>query len=214
MNAPFRDRAHAGRELAKMLEEFRGAAALVLAIPAGGVPVAAAIAAELGLPLDVAPVSKVLYPWTTESGYGAVAFDGSMWLDESRMSGLGLSPAQVERAVSEARAKVERRLARLRASHRPLALDGRAVIAVDDGIAGGSTMRAAIAALRRAGAASIVVATPTAHKNALDAISKLADAVYCANVRGGASFAVADAYSEWRDLGDDEIEALLQNPVE
>ena len=211
MKAPFRDRGHAGRELAKMLEEFRGAAALVLAIPAGGVPVAAAIAAELGLPLDVAPVSKVLYPWTTESGYGAVAFDGSMWLDESRMSGHGLSPAQVERAVSEARAKVERRLARLRGSRRPLALEGRAVIAVDDGIAGGATMRTAIAALRRAGAATIVVAVPTAHKNALDAISKLADAVYCANVCGGASFAVADAYSEWRDLGDDEIEALLQN---
>ena len=211
MKAPFRDRAHAGRELAKMLEEFRGAAALVLAIPAGGVPVAAAIAAELGLPLDVAPVSKVLYPWTTESGYGAVAFDGSMWLDESRMSGHGLSPAQVERAVSEARAKVERRLARLRGSRPPLALEGRAVIAVDDGIAGGSTMRAAIAALRRAGADSVVVAAPTAHKNALDAISKLADAAYCANVRGGASFAVADAYAQWRDLGDDEIEALLQN---
>src|SRR5438105_2540508 len=211
MNAPFRDRAHAGRELAKMLDEFRGTAALVLAIPAGGVPVAAPIATELGLPLDVAPVSKVLYPWTTESGYGAVAFDGSVWLDESRMSGHGVSAAQAERAVAGARAKVERRLARLRGAQPPLALEGRAVMAVDDGIAGGSTMRAAIAALRRAGAASVVVAVPTAHKNSLDAISKLADAVYCANVRGGVSFAVADAYAAWRDLGDDEIEALLQN---
>jgi putative phosphoribosyl transferase len=211
MNEPFRDRTHAGRELAKMLEEFRGTAALVLAIPAGGVPVAAAIATELGLPLDVAPVSKVLYPWTTETGYGAVAFDGSVWLDESRMSGHGLSPAQVERAVGEARAKVERRLARLRGARSPLALEGRTVIAVDDGIAGGATMRAAIAALRRAGAAGVVVAVPTAHKSALDAVSKLADAAYCANVRSGVSFAVADAYAEWRDLGDDEIEALLQN---
>jgi putative phosphoribosyl transferase len=211
MNAPFRDRAHAGRELAKMLEEFRGTAALVLAIPAGGVPVAAVIATELGLPLDVAPVSKVLYPWTTESGYGAVAFDGSVWLDESRMSGHSVSAAQVERAVGEARAKVERRLARLRAGRAPLALEGRTVIAVDDGIAGGSTMRAAVAALRRAGAASVVVAIPTAHKHALHAVSKLADAGYCANVRGGASYAVADAYAQWRDLGDDEIEALLQN---
>lgn len=211
MKAPFRDRAHAGRTLAKMLEEFRGAAALVVAIPAGGVPVAAALASELGLALDVAPVSKVLYPWTTESGYGAVAFDGSVWLDESRMSGHGVSAAQAERAVAEARAKVERRLARLRDARAPLALDGRTVIAVDDGIAGGATMRAAIAALRRAGAPSVVVAVPTAHQNALDAISKLADAAYCANVRGGVSYAVADAYAEWRDLGDDEIAALLQN---
>ena len=211
MAAPFRDRVHAGRELAKMLEEFRGTPALVLAIPAGGVPVARAIATELGLPLDVAPVSKVLYPWTTESGYGAVAFDGSVWVDESRRAGHGLSPAQVERAVKDARAKVERRLARLRAGRAPLAIEGRTVIVVDDGIAAGSTMRTAIAALRKAGAASVVVAVPTAHKSALDVISKLADSVYCANVRAGVSFAVADAYAEWRDLGDDEIEALLQN---
>jgi putative phosphoribosyl transferase len=210
MKAPFRDRPHAGRALAKMLQEFRGAAAVVLAIPAGGVPVAAAIATELGLPLDVAPVSKVLYPWTTESGFGAVAFDGSVWLDESRMSGHGVSAAQVEHAVREARAKVERRLTRLRGGRAPLALEGRTVIAVDDGIAGGATMRAGIAALRRAGAASVVVAVPTAHNNSLDAVSKLADAAYCANVRGGVSFAVADAYTEWRDLGDDEIEALLR----
>src|SRR5438270_11476467 len=136
MKAPFRDRTHAGRELANMLEELRGTAALVVAIPAGGVPVAAAIATQLGLPLDVAPVSKVLYPWTTESGYGAVAFDGSVWLDESRMSGHGLTPTQVERAIAEARAKVERRLALFCAA--PLGLEGRTVVLVDDGIAGGS----------------------------------------------------------------------------
>lgn len=211
MKAPFRDRTHAGRELAKMLTEFRGTTALVLAIPAGGVPVAAALATELGLPLDVAPVSKVLYPWTTESGYGAVAFDGSVWLDESRMSGHGVSPAHAERAVAEARAKVERRLARLRAGRAPLAFEGRTVIAVDDGIAGGATMRVAIAALRRAGAARVVVAVPTAHKSTLEALSRLAHAAYCPDVRGGASYAVADAYAEWRDLGDDEIAALLEN---
>src|SRR5919197_682616 len=184
MKAPFRDRGHAGRELAKMLEEFRGAAALVLAIPAGGVPVAAAIAAELGLPLDVAPVSKVLYPWTTESGYGAVAFDGTVWLDEERRARYGVTPAQAESAIAAARAKVERRLARLRAGRPPLALEGHTVIVVDDGIAAGSTMRTAIMAVRKAGASSIVIAAPTAHQAALDALAKLADAAYCANVRG------------------------------
>src|SRR5258706_2208534 len=140
MKAPCRDRAEAGRELWKMLDEFQGTAGLVLAIPAGGVPVAAAIATGLGLPLDVAPVSKVLYPWTTESGYGAVAFDGSVWLDESRMSGHGVSSAQVALAVTDARAKVERRVARLRGARAPLALEGRTVIAVDDGIGGRFTM--------------------------------------------------------------------------
>ena len=208
MKVPFRDRSHAGRELATMLDEFRGTAALVLAIPAGGMPVGKAIAEALGLPLAIAPVSKVLYPWTTESGYGAVAFDGSVWLDEARMAGHGLTPAQVERAIAEARAKVERRLVLL--SSAPLGVEGRTVILVDDGIAGGSTMRAAIAALRRQRAASIVIAVPTAHQEALDALAKLADAAYCANVRSGRSFAVADAYAEWRDLSDEEVVALLR----
>src|SRR5947207_13432252 len=128
MKPPFRDRTHAGRELAGMLDDFRGSAALVLAIPAGGVPVGAAIAEALGLPLALAPVSKVLYPWTTESGYGAVAFDGSVWLDEARMAGHGLTPTQVERASAEARAKIERRPARFSAV--PLGLEGRTVMPV------------------------------------------------------------------------------------
>jgi len=194
-----------------MLDQFRGAAALVLAIPAGGLPVAAAIADELGLPLDVLPVSKVLYPWTTESGYGAVAWDGSVWLDEERVAGCGLSEDQVQSAVRQASAKVERRVARLRAGRSALALEGRTVILVDDGIAAGSTMRTAIAALRRRGVSRIVVAVPTAHEVAFATIGKLADEAYCANIRGGTSFAVADAYAEWRDLADDEIAALLQN---
>jgi putative phosphoribosyl transferase len=194
-----------------MLDEFRGTAALMLAIPAGGVPVAASIAQDLGLPLDVLPVSKVLYPWTTESGYGAVAWDGSVWLDTERIQGFGLREDQVQTAVAQARAKVERRVARLRAGRTALALEGRTVIVVDDGIAAGSTMRTAIAALRRQGASRIVVAVPTAHEAAFAATGKLADEAYCANIRGGARFAVADAYAEWRDLGDDEVEALLQN---
>jgi predicted phosphoribosyltransferase len=212
MKPAFRDRTAAGRELARMLEEFRGGAALVVALPAGGVPVAAAIATELGLPLDVAPVSKVLYPWTTEAGYGAVAFDGSVWLDEKALERHGIGQSEVEKAIAEARAKVERRLARLRAGRKPLELEGRSVIVVDDGIAAGSTMRTAIAALRRHGAGNLIVAVPTAHQPSFAAIAKLADAAYCANIRGGgSSFAVAEAYEEWRDLGDDEIEGMLQN---
>jgi predicted phosphoribosyltransferase len=194
-----------------MMAEFRGSTALVVGIPAGGVPVAAALAQELELPLDVAPVSKVLYPWTTESGYGAVAFDGSVWLDDARMEGFGLTPIQTEAAIAQARSKVERRLARLRAGRAPLAPDGRTVIVVDDGIAAGSTMRTAIAALRRQGASTVVVAVPTAHESALGAIAALADAAYCANVRAGARFAVADAYAQWRDVCDDELDALLHN---
>jgi predicted phosphoribosyltransferase len=171
--------------------------------------VAAEIATSLGLTLDVVPVSKVLLPWTTESGYGAVAFDGSVWIDDEARERWGLTREQVDQGIAEARAKVERRMLRLRGARALPGVAGRPVILVDDGIAAGSTMRTAIAALRKLKPAEIAVAVPTAHERALEAIAKLADRVCCANVRGGFSFAVADAYEIWRDLTEDEIAAML-----
>jgi predicted phosphoribosyltransferase len=108
------DRSDAGLKLAEMLERHQGGGVLVLAIPSGGVPVAAEIARALALPLDVAPVSKVLFPWTTESGYGAVAFDGSVWIDDAAVHHCALTREQVERGIAEARSKVEPRVVRLR----------------------------------------------------------------------------------------------------
>src|SRR5687768_4780499 len=102
----FRNREAAGAALAGMLQGYHGTNALILAIPAGGVPVAAEIAARLALPLDIAPVSKVLLPWTTESGYGAVAFDGTVWIDEDAVNRFSLSTAQIKNGIIEARAKV------------------------------------------------------------------------------------------------------------
>ena len=209
MKPAFRDRAAAGRSLARALERFRGSAALALAIPSGGVPVAAEIARALSLPLDVAPVSKVLLPWTTESGYGAVAFDGSVWIDEEAASRYSLSRAQIDKGIAQARAKVERRKERLRGARPAPELSGRPVILVDDGIAAGSTMRTAIAALRKHAPAQIVVAVPTAHDRSIAAIRGLADEVVCPDVRGGASFAVADAYEIWRDVDEEDAAALL-----
>lgn len=209
MKAAFRDRAAAGRELARLLEGFRGSRALVLAIPSGGVPVAAPIAEALSLPLDVAPVSKVLLPWTSESGYGAVAFDGSVWIDEEAARRWNLSQAQIDAGVAQARAKVQRRNQRLRGA-RPLPeLAARRLILVDDGIAAGSTMRTAIAALRKHAPEQIAVAVPTAHAHALAAIGKLADQVICPNARGGLRFAVADAYEIWRDVDEEDAAVLL-----
>jgi putative phosphoribosyl transferase len=206
----FRDRAAAGARLAVMLGTYRGGRAIVLAIPAGGVPVGAAIARELGLSLHAAPVSKVLYPWTTESGFGAVAFDGSVWIDEAAVENSRLTKAQVEKAVADARTKVERRSRKFSSGKVLTDLSGKTVILVDDGIAAGSTMRTAIAALRKLRASRIVVAVPTAPSRSLEAMRKLADDILCADIRGGASFAVADAYEEWRDLRDEEVEAMLQ----
>ncbi len=99
----FRDRAHAGEVLAGMLAEYRGSDALVLGIVAGGVPVAASLARALGLALDVAVVSKVTLPWNTEMGYGAVAYDGTLRLNEDVVTRMGLGPAEVEKGIARAR---------------------------------------------------------------------------------------------------------------
>lgn len=205
----FRDRAHAGEMLAGMLGEFRGGDAIVCAIPAGGVPVGAEIARQLGLPLEVIPVSKILFPWTTESGFGAVAFDGTEWINRNIVRRSGMDEQIVAAQVEEARAKVRRRLQRFRGTRPVPELKGRTLIVVDDGIAAGSTMHAALAALCRQKPRRLIIAVPTAHDTSLIGLAAHADAIYCANIRSGYSFAVAEAYAEWRDVSDDEVAQLL-----
>lgn len=205
----FRDRVEAGALLAGMLEEFRGSHALVLAIPAGGVPVAMEIATHLGLELEVMPVNKILFPWTTESGFGAVACDGSEWLNTESIRRFSLDADTVRAATEEARAKVRRRLVKFRGARSFPDLAGRTTMLVDDGIAAGSTLRAALLALRGMDAKKIIIATPTAHDSALQALSPLVDVIYCANVRSGPSYAVADAYRHWTDVDEDEVVEIL-----
>jgi putative phosphoribosyl transferase len=202
----FHDRAHVGETLAQMLEPaFRGSDAIVLAIPAGGVPVAAGIARRLALPLDLMVVSKILLPWTTESGFGAVAFDGTEWINEADVRRFGLSKEDVRRSTAAAREKVARRVKMLRGDRPMPELAGRQVIVVDDGIAAGSTLRTAIAALRKLEARRVIVAVPTGHDQSVELIAGVADEMYCANIRGGGRFAVADAYESWHDVSEDEV---------
>ena len=205
----FRDRADAGRLLAALLEEYRGSTALVLAVPAGGVPVALPLAAALGLPLEVAVVSKITLPWNTEAGYGAVAFDGTVRLNQALIARVGLSPEEVEEGIAVTRRKVERRVAAFREGRQPPALEGRTAILVDDGLASGFTMAVALEAVRGSGAREVAVAVPTGHLEALQRLAPAADRLFCANVRRGASFAVAEAYLAWTDVAEDEALRLL-----
>jgi predicted phosphoribosyltransferase len=205
----FRDRAHAGEVLAGMLAEYRGSGALVLGIAAGGVPVAAALARTLGLALDVAVVSKVTLPWNTEMGYGAVAFDGTMRLNEDMVARLGLGPVEVEKGIARMREKVRDRVQRFRAG-RPLDVAGRVAIVVDDGLASGFTLLTAVAAVRNGQPSRLIVAVPTGHGESAQRIAGEVDALYCANVRTSPAFAVADAYEQWSDVSEDEALALLR----
>jgi len=207
----FRDRAHAGDVLADMLSAYRGSNALVLGIPAGGAPVAAVIARALALPLDMAVVSKLTLPWNTEAGYGALAFDGTLRLNDALVARVGLSEADVENGKVCALEKVSRRVKQLRGNRPFPDLWHRSAILVDDGLASGFTLMVAIEALRHQQAGEIVVAVPTAHAESAARIAQLVEALYCPNLRGGASFAVADAYQEWSDVTEESVVALIKD---
>ena len=206
----FADRADAGEVLAGMLRALVSRKPLVLAIPAGGVPVAAPVALRLGCPLDVAVVSKITLPWNSEAGYGAVAFDNTVRLNHELATRRALSPEQIETGIRATREKVQRRVKLFR-GERPLpAVADRTVILVDDGLASGFTMLVAVEALRNLGADNLVVAVPTGHDHALALVAPLVDALYCANVRSGWSFAVAEAYRQWSDVDEEQVRRILQ----
>ena len=205
----FRDRASAGKVLAGMLEEFRSSHAMVMGIPAGGIAVAVAIARELHLPLDIAAVSKITLPWNSEAGYGAVAFDGTVMLNEDLLSRLNLSEQEIQTGIKKTEQKVSRRVTMFRGD-RPLPDFKRPILLVDDGLASGFTLRVAIKALRRNGATNLILAIPTAHSESVQMILEEIEAIYCPNLRSGLSFAVADAYEEWSDLDEQEVIRILQ----
>ena len=195
--------------LAGMLEEFRASDALVLGIPAGGIAVAVETAGALNLPLDVAVVSKITLPWNSEAGYGAVAFDGTVMLNEEFLSRLNLSDLEIQTGIKKTAQKVSRRGTMFRGD-RPTPDVKRPILLVDDGLASGFTLRVAIKALRQNGAANIILAVPTAHSESAQLILKEVEAIYCPNLRSGPSFAVADAYEQWSDADEQEVLRLLQ----
>jgi predicted phosphoribosyltransferase len=205
----FRDRAHAGQVLADMLEAYRQQDSVVFGIPAGGVPVGAVIAVQLGLPFDVAVVSKITLPWNSEAGYGAVAFDGTVMLNDKLLSRLGLTEDEVRKGIEQTSTKVEHRVNRLRGQQSFPDLSERPVILVDDGLASGFTMRVAVEALCKAGADHMIVAVPTGHSGSVEGITSEVEAVYCPNIRGGWRFAVADAYEQWSDVNEGEVVKIL-----
>jgi predicted phosphoribosyltransferase len=195
-----------------MLEAYSEGRAIVMAIPAGGVPVAKEMANRLNLPLDLAVVSKITLPWNTEAGYGAVAFDGTVRLNDDLVRRVGLSPEQIEQGIKTTSRKVSRRVEELRGDRDMPDLHTYPVILADDGLASGFTMRVAVEALRNGGASRVIVAVPTAHQRSVERIAAEVEMLYCANIRSGWSFAVADAYERWTDVAMEEVRAMLATP--
>lgn len=205
----FRDRRDAGRRLAERLLDYEGRDAVVLAIPRGGVPVGLEVAKRLGAQLDVIVPRKIPIPWNPEAGMGAITADGTTVLNESMVRSLGLSKEEIEHAADEVRQEVIRRTETYRAGRAEPEIAGKPVILVDDGLASGYTMLAAIEFLRKQSPSSVVVAVPVASQGATRLIGPKVDELVALIVSERLPFAVADFYLEWRDLTDEEVLAYL-----
>ncbi len=211
MSDMFADRAQAGRRLAARLEGRFDATPVVLALPRGGLPVAAEVARTLGAPLDLMLVRKLGAPGQPELAMGALA-DGDppvRVINEDVRRHLGVTEAQIEEVEArEAETLTARRRAYLEDRAR-VPLEGRHVIVVDDGIATGATARAAIRAARAAGAASVTVATPVAPPDTVAALREEADEVIA--VRTPESFmGISQFYLDFHQLDDEEVKATLR----
>jgi putative phosphoribosyl transferase len=205
----FRDRMAAGRALAALLGEYAHRDdTIVLALPRGGVPVAREIAHALQAPLDVLVVRKLGIPWQPEYAAGAIAPGGVLVLNhqaEAEIPGLN---RLLEPVVAQERMELLRREAAYRRGRQALDVTGRTVILVDDGIATGATIEAAVAALRAMHAGSIVIAVPVAPPGAIRRLARHADRIVCPD-QPEDFMAVGQCYDEFPQLTDAEVVRLL-----
>ena len=208
----FGNRHDAGRQLGAFIKRLPAISnPLVLAIPAGGVPIGTEVAKVLDAPFSVAIVRKIRIPGTTESGFGAVTWEGRVLINERLRTALGLSDTEVELAVATTMDNVTERVARFTGRNPVPEMTGKTVILTDDGLASGFTMLAAVQGIRFHKPARILVAVPTASLSSAELVAREADLVVCLNIRSGHTFAVADAYREWHDLTDHEVLEELAN---
>ena len=208
----FLDRKDAGRKLAAALAHYKDRDdVIVLAIPKGGIEVGLEIAKALGSDFDLLMCRKLQYPWTTESGYGAICEDGTIYLNPNALQGVTQSDIykEIERQMKE----IEHRIRILRGGRRLKDLKDRIVILVDDGIAMGSTMEAALEMIKKYHPKKVVIAVPTASPQAVEHFAQKADEVVVLYTPDP-FFAVADAYVNWYDVSDEEALTLLKSYIQ
>lgn len=205
----FKNREDAGKKLADALEPLRNENPVLLALPRGGVPIAAEVAEQWGAPLDVLIVRKIGAPDNPEFGIGAMAEDGSYWLNGEAISVLGVSQDQLREVIRKESAEVHRRVEAFRQGRRLVDLSDRTVVLIDDGLATGSSAKAAISMVKAAGAKEIVLATPVCASETAKEISQSVDRVVC--LESPARFvAVGLWYEDFSQTSDEEVRALLK----
>ena len=206
---PFSDRREAGRELATLLPPVRADEVVVLALPRGGVPVAYEIARALGAPLDVFLVRKLGTPGHPELAMGAIASGGIRVLNDEVVQYLNIAPELIDAVAEREQAELERREAAYRRGGPMPTLRNRTVILVDDGLATGSTMKAAVEAVKQQQPARVIVAVPVGASDTCRALGNFADEVICARMPSPFS-AVGQWYRDFSQTTDDEVTDLLE----
>ncbi len=204
----FEDRRDAGRQLATLLTAYREARPIVVALPRGGVPVAAEIARALGAPLEVLMVRKLGAPTNPEFAVGAIAEDGTTLVDSATVRHLGITQGELERILTRERRELARRIVSFRGEAPAADVRDRTVILVDDGLATGLSDLAAVQALRAGGAARIVVAVPVGSHQAVAALRDAADDVVC-HTTPRELMGVGRWYRNFDQVSDDEVRAIL-----
>jgi putative phosphoribosyl transferase len=205
----FKDRRDAGRPLGRRLSIYATLRPVVVALPRGGVPVAAEIADCLRAPLDVIVVRKIGLPWQPELAIGAVAEGDVCVLNDASIEEAGVSGEELEEAIARERVELERRVRAYRGERSPLRLDGRVVILVDDGLATGYTACAAIELIRRRGASRVVLAVPVAPEESVATMGRVADEFVVLH-RPPWFLSIGEHYEDFRQTSDDEVVACLQ----
>ncbi|WP_374228566.1 phosphoribosyltransferase [Streptomyces sp. ET3-23] len=209
----FRNRIDAGRQLAARLEEFKGRRVVVLGLPRGGVPVAAQVAAALGAPLDICLVRKLGVPFQPEVGMGAIGEDGIRVINDDVVRQAGVTPEELARVEEDERAVLERRARTYRRGRVPVGIEGRTVLVVDDGVATGSTARAACRIVRARGAARVVLAVPVAPPEWISRLGGDADDAISLHTPRD-FFAIGQFYGDFSQTGDDEVVACLDRAAQ
>ena len=209
----FHDRRDAGKRLAARLEHLRGDDPIVLGLPRGGVPVAAEVARALGAPLDVILVRKLGLPYQPELAMGAIGEGGVRVLNEDVIRLCNVHPHEIDRVEAHERAELERRARVLRGDRPPLRLEDRTVIIIDDGIATGSTARAALLVARAHHASRVILAVPVAAPDTVRALAGDADEIISLETPR-AFAAVGQWYDDFSATSEDEVRALLETTSE
>jgi putative phosphoribosyl transferase len=205
----FENRQEAGKQLADKLEKFGGQDTIVLGIPRGGVVVGYEIAKQIGAPLDIVVPRKLRAPNQPELAIGAITEDGNVFLDDQIVNSLNVSDDYLKMESQRQKKEIDRRLRAYKGEEKVPDLNGLNVIVVDDGVATGATMNAALVSVRKRGAKSVILAVPVASERAFRLLEKEADETICLSTPTP-FFAIGQFYRNFEQTSDEEVKELLK----